>query len=510
MATAEVKIKVTAETEQARRNMDALRAGVLGVDKAARAAADANLRLSLSQKASAQAAAEATEMMRRFADGQGRAASAADRSVTAMGKAKGALSSLAHGASSAKGAFDVFSNALVSLPGALGIVGVAMMAGKLLVDKFTGSTRDANKEFREWEERYDRRVKYEQDAKRLESTRNVSGQEFLWGSESQKYDRPDVGALGSVGTLAVMGANLGGTLIDPAKQITDAVALSEKRATLAKKRETEANAWEAEAKARRRVEVANAGLKWRHEWELGLRERQASRDEDADIVRPGPGWAGMAQDALSDAGAWLGEKGDQAREWKKGGDASRQAQASEKFLANLEDQTSKTGAAFSALSSGMAASVEAAITGSQSIGQAFKNAAAAALKATAVESTIKALYHTAAGVGSIALGPIGGVSAAAHFKAAGLYAATALAAGAASAGLGGGGGGGGGYAGAGAGGGGYSRPSQGGGDGGSIINITIGHGFVGDEQKLGAEIHKAVASARRSGRARDSSVISHD
>lgn len=191
------------------------------------------------------------------------------------------------------------------------------------------------------------------------------------------------------------------------------------------------------------------------------------------------------------------------------GAAQKQAGISDKFLRDLQDNTKATGAAFSALSSGMAASVEAAITGSQSIGAAFKSAAAAALKATAVEASIKALYHTAAGVGSLALGPLGGVSAAGHFKAAGLYALTAVAAGAASAGLGGGGGGG--YAGAGAsGGGGYSRPAASSGGDNAPINIYIGEGFVGDEKKLGNEIHRAVRSARRSGGARDSAAISHD
>lgn len=68
------------------------------------------------------------------------------------------------------------------------------------------------------------------------------------------------------------------------------------------------------------------------------------------------------------------------------------------FEAQMKDRTSLLGGAFDAMSSGLAASVDAAITGSDSIGRAFMKASAQALKAIALEAGAKALFATAEGL----------------------------------------------------------------------------------------------------------------
>jgi hypothetical protein len=102
------------------------------------------------------------------------------------------------------------------------------------------------------------------------------------------------------------------------------------------------------------------------------------------------------------------------------------------------------GSTFGAFSDAVGAGYEALVSGKGSVIGAAKEVAAARLMATGKESAVNALRETALGFSSLALGPIGGVSAAGHFKAAGLHAAVAVAAGLASSALGSGGGGGGG------------------------------------------------------------------
>jgi len=106
------------------------------------------------------------------------------------------------------------------------------------------------------------------------------------------------------------------------------------------------------------------------------------------------------------------------------------------------------------------AGYQAIVTGSQPIGQAMKAAAAASILATGTASAIDAARETALGFGALAWGPIGGVSAAAHFKSAALHAAVAVGAGVAAKGLGAGS-----AAGGAAGGGGYGGGAQGQGGG---------------------------------------------
>ncbi len=99
-------------------------------------------------------------------------------------------------------------------------------------------------------------------------------------------------------------------------------------------------------------------------------------------------------------------------------------------------------AAWAGLTTSITAGYGAMVDGSMSFGKAFKMAMAESLKATGATMLIEALKETAAGFASLALGPIGGVSAAGHFKAAALYGAGAVAAGVAARGLGSGAGGG--------------------------------------------------------------------
>jgi hypothetical protein len=142
---------------------------------------------------------------------------------------------------------------------------------------------------------------------------------------------------------------------------------------------------------------------------------------------------------------------------------------------NLYQESIETlGSVFSAFSDAVGAGYEALVTGAEPLGQAFKKAAAASLLATGKTSAIDALRETALGFGSLALGPIGGVSAAGHFKAAALHAGVAVAAGVAASALGAGGGG-----------------STGGGTGG-------GGGSGGAGGRGGTEIVNAGGTGRRS------------
>jgi hypothetical protein len=89
----------------------------------------------------------------------------------------------------------------------------------------------------------------------------------------------------------------------------------------------------------------------------------------------------------------------------------------------------KLGETFNAFGNAASASYEAIVTGQGSASAAFKKVMADGLLAMGKSSVIEALRETALGFGSLALGPLGGVSAGMHFKAAGLHAAVAAAAG---------------------------------------------------------------------------------
>lgn len=174
------------------------------------------------------------------------------------------------------------------------------------------------------------------------------------------------------------------------------------------------------------------------------------------------------------------------------------------ITAQLGDTSTAVGVAFSTISSGVIAAVDAAISGSDSIGRAAAKASAAVLRSLSIESAGRALYEGALALGSLAIGDTKG--AALHGMAAGKYLLAAAGTGAfaaalgAAAGSGGGGGGG-------AAGGGYARPggSVGGssGGGGGNITINIGDGFYGDPKAVGEAVGRAVRKAQLAGGTRD-------
>jgi hypothetical protein len=162
--------------------------------------------------------------------------------------------------------------------------------------------------------------------------------------------------------------------------------------------------------------------------------------------------------------------------------------------------------------SAIGSAVDAAITGQKSIGAAVAETTTNVLKTIAIEATVQAAKEGALALGSLALGPIGGVSAGAHAASAAKWAAVAALAGGGAAALGrstGQYGGGGGGVGAGAGGGYVGRQHQAPGSGGegSTIVIHVGDGFVGDAKGLAAEIDSKLRAGRRAGRISDGSRV---
>lgn len=188
--------------------------------------------------------------------------------------------------------------------------------------------------------------------------------------------------------------------------------------------------------------------------------------------------------------------GDLAKEWDEFSGNKRLEAFSEK----IKDQTTVVGGAFATLSSGVGAAIEAAVSGSDSIGKAFLKASAAALKGIAVESSVRALYNTAMGFAALATGPINGIAAAGYFKAAAIFSATAIAAGAGGALLGSASGDGPSVG---------TRPSsfpgtRPNGENGNqtiIVNIT-GAVTAGDFAKLGETIQRSVQIGQQAGRTR--------
>lgn len=87
------------------------------------------------------------------------------------------------------------------------------------------------------------------------------------------------------------------------------------------------------------------------------------------------------------------------------------------------------GDAAQAFGNAVGASYEAIVTGQGSVTKAFRTVLADGLMAMGKSSAIEALRETALAFGSLALGPLGGVSAGMHFKAAAMHGAVAIAAG---------------------------------------------------------------------------------
>lgn len=170
----------------------------------------------------------------------------------------------------------------------------------------------------------------------------------------------------------------------------------------------------------------------------------------------------------------------------------------------LGDTNTAAGASFATLSAGITAAVDAAISGSDSIGKAAAKASAAVLKSLAIESTGRAVYEGALALGSLAIGDAKGAGL--HGLAAAKFALAAATTGALAAGLGAAAGGSGSGAGAGAsagapGGGFASGGARGGGSGGGdTVIVNIGGGFVsGDPNKIAEAVANAVRQAKRKG-----------
>jgi hypothetical protein len=180
----------------------------------------------------------------------------------------------------------------------------------------------------------------------------------------------------------------------------------------------------------------------------------------------------------------------------------------ENFQADIQDRTTALGAAFDATTAGISAAVDAAITGSDNIGRAWLRASAMALKALAIENSVRALTAGALAVGAAFFAP---ASAGAFAKQAAMHAAAAAAAGLGAAALGGmaGGGGGAGY-------GGSSAPAGGGfapraarwSDGDAPMNITVNVHALGvtDRRQTAAVVNDAVHEALAARRTRSSSA----
>ncbi len=159
------------------------------------------------------------------------------------------------------------------------------------------------------------------------------------------------------------------------------------------------------------------------------------------------------------------------------------------------DQFNAYAAGFDMLGNTVAAAYSAWVDGTSSVADAIKGTLAASLKSMGAEMAIAALKETAYGFASLAWGPIGGASAAAHFKSAGLFALGAAAAGVAAKGIGGGGGAsaGGGYSG------GANLGGMGGGGGAAPTNTTIiiGDYFGANPREQNGRVARAIRSARK-------------
>ena len=163
-----------------------------------------------------------------------------------------------------------------------------------------------------------------------------------------------------------------------------------------------------------------------------------------------------------------------------------------------QERMGQLSGAFGILSSTAAEGFGAWIDGSKSFGEAAKQMFSTSLRATAMDMMGKSVYHAAAALGSLALGPIGGVSAAGHAKAAAAYAAGAAVVGGFAKALygAGGAGGGGGVAGGGA-------PNVGGGAGampGTSVTVILGDDWAEESaQSRQRRANRAVTQALRDG-----------
>jgi hypothetical protein len=188
--------------------------------------------------------------------------------------------------------------------------------------------------------------------------------------------------------------------------------------------------------------------------------------------------------------------------------AGRGDSSFDRFADRIGDRTTALGAAFDATTAGISAAVDAAITGSDNIGRAWLRASAMALKALAVENSVRALTAGALAVGAAFFAP---AAAGGFAKQAAMHAAAAAAAGLGAAALGGmagGGGGGGGYGGSTAPAGGGFAPRARASEGEGPLNVTVNVHALGvtDRRQTAAVVNDAVHEALAARRTRASSA----
>lgn len=198
---------------------------------------------------------------------------------------------------------------------------------------------------------------------------------------------------------------------------------------------------------------------------------------------------------------------DESRESER--EANRQSRL-EQLFGPIEDfdayalGLSTLGDVFGTLKNASTAAYDAMVTGSMSAGKAFKKAMAESIFALGRDMFVRSLQEGALGVASLALGPIGGASAAKHFAAAGLFATGAAAAGAIASSLGVGGssaGGAGASRGGGTSAGGYRAVGDGGSGGGNrTVNVIMGGGLADESPRSNARrVSRAVFQAEQQG-----------
>jgi hypothetical protein len=190
---------------------------------------------------------------------------------------------------------------------------------------------------------------------------------------------------------------------------------------------------------------------------------------------------------------------------KFGGALREQKQSADEWKSAMDS-------AFGGAANGLMASAHAAITASEIFGKASKSAGAEMLKSIGIQALGKAAWEGAEALGSLALGPLGGVSAAAHAKAAAAYLGVAAVVGGLGASLGAAAGPAGGRGGAvpsgGAGGGFLSGGSAPNDNGPRNITVNIINPITANgASELGVMVTKGIDAAKKSGGVRDERTI---
>ena len=247
-------------------------------------------------------------------------------------------------------------------------------------------------------------------------------------------------------------------------------------------------------------ESGTAGLRLTGGTAFDAMEAERSRQTMGALGDLGGGIGGALSSALGGVGA-AGRGAGAFSEGTEEGSLARRQQQLEEFMSKLQDSGSAIGAIYQTINTASMAMIDAIIEGNGNILRSVRKAVAGQMKASALQNFARAIEYTSVGI--FTSNPQMFVAAA---KAA--AAGAAYMAGAALLGAGGGGGGGGG-GGAGAAGGGFIRPGGGAGSGDGSMNITINFtGDVSDPEKAAEKVQRAIATAKRTGRGRQSQAIS--